>query len=435
MRNPKRRLTSRNAASRQERQPRTLSWACGSLSHIPTGPPGGPGWRNAPAGEWSVRFSMRNSKRRLTSKTREPPTKTRPNPLGKAKAGSLFHRQSHGQDHSPPGQARVHGPLSYRASKTFPDFTKSLHSRPASTHGPLSYRASKNARTIFLQGKQARTRPRPPRRAHADAATAAGQRVYYWAKERKKEARRERESKKNQKQKNQTNHIRLRPKPPFYLVPTHAPEDHEPMPSTAPRQAHAPCLPCKTTRRLGPRPLGPSSYRAGKRTQSSPSRLSSRASKDAQTPLLQGKQDPSQDPPPGQARPVPRPSSRASKDIHTILLQGKQELGFDFHQVPSLPSYRASKDARAILLQGKQAPRGQLPARALPPAATMPSSWPPPRPSPGLLALEETWVPPPHGKSAQGQRARRALPEKRKKRKKKKKKKRKRKKHSNKTEW
>jgi hypothetical protein len=50
----------------------------------------------------------------------------------------------------------------------------------------------------------------------------------------------------------------------------------------------------------------------------------------------------------------------------------------------------------------------------------MPSSWPPPRPSPGLLALEETWVPPPHGKSAQGQRAHRALPEKKKKKKEKK---------------
>ena len=120
------------------------------------------------------------------------------------------------------------------------------------------------------------------------------------------------------------------------------------MPSTTPRQAHTPCLPWKTTRR---RPGGSGQDPPpGQARTLGPS--SSRASKDAQTPLLQGKQDPS-----------PNPSSRASKDTHTILLQGKQELDFDF-QVPSLPSYRASKDARTILLQGNQAPRGQLPARA-----------------------------------------------------------------------
>ena len=137
------------------------------------------------------------------------------------------------------------------------------------------------------------------------------------------------------------------------------------------------------------RTLGPPSSRASKNLANKttwPPRFSSRASKDARTTFLPGKQELShQDSPPGQARAHGPSSSRASKNRaeHStqILLQGKQ--GRIDHLPPgqartlgplssrasktrtlnSPPgqarmhrpsSSRASKDARAIFLQGKQ---------------------------------------------------------------------------------
>ena len=136
--------------------------------------------------------------------------------------------------------------------------------------------------------------------------------------------------------------------------------------------------------------------------------LSSRAgktiSKTSKSLLLPGKQGRSGHPLPGQARTsqtpfLPAPSSyRATKSPIR-----------DSHQVPSPPLLQGKQGTRAMLVQGNQAPQwAKRPPRALPPA-TRCLAFPPPRPSPGLLALEETWVPPPHGKSAQGQQAARAL--------------------------
>ena len=166
-----------NAASRQERQPRTLSWACGSLSHT----------HRAPRWARLAKCPYRGVVGRFSHAKSEETTHEQ-DPRAPGQNAPQAPRESKGRLPLPQAEPRP-GPLSSRASKgaraTFlqgkqdiPRFhPKSLHSWPASTHGPLYSRASKNARTIFLQGKQARTRPRPPRRAHADAATAAGQRV------------------------------------------------------------------------------------------------------------------------------------------------------------------------------------------------------------------------------------------------------------------
>ncbi len=76
VRNPKRRLTSRLCELPREgsRAPTVVlcsAWRP-SLSHIPTGPTGRPGWRNL-SGRWVfAQISMGNPKGRLTS---EPPTK------------------------------------------------------------------------------------------------------------------------------------------------------------------------------------------------------------------------------------------------------------------------------------------------------------------------------------------------------------------------
>ena len=136
-------------------------------------------------------------------------------------------------------------------------------------------------------------------------------------------------------------------------------------------------------------------------------------------PLLPGKQRHSGHLPPGRARPRSQTSSRASKTSHSRPSSRASK------NLTQEPSSRASRNARSIFLPGKQelrprissrgsknlVPRTSPPGQASTPRARrrrrheMPLL-PPPRPSPGLLALEESWVPPPHGKHAQGEQVR-----------------------------
>ena len=218
-------------------------------------------------------------------------------------------------------------------------------------HGPSSYRASKQERGRALLGVPTPTPPRQPAKEYT-----IGQ---------KKERKRQEEKgkvKRTKSRKIKSNQPHSPPTKTTFLPRSYPrsgrPRAHavdgpkagtRPLPALQDDQAAR----AKTTRTLFlqgrqepslHRPVSPPGQARTHRP------LCYRASKTRPKTLLQGKQDPS-----------PKPSSRASKDIHTILLQGKQELGFDFHQVPSLPSYRASKDARAILLQGKQGRSGHSP--------------------------------------------------------------------------
>jgi hypothetical protein len=111
----------------------------------------------------------------------------------------------------------------------------------------------------------------------------------------------------------------------------------------------------------------------------------------------------SKNPPTWSVCPAPRLSSRASKTSRLgflALLQGRQ--GRTGHLPPGQarrlhldcwPSSRASKRIRPSHLQGKQEARPRASAHARTPFAFLPAD----SPSPGLLALEETWVPPPRG--------------------------------------
>jgi hypothetical protein len=105
-----------NAASRQERQPRTLSWACGSLSHT----------HRAPRWARLAKCPYRGVVGRFSHAKSEETT--------------------HEQDPRAPGQNAPQAPRESKGRLPLPQ----AEPRP----GPLSSRASKGARATFLQGKQ-----------------------------------------------------------------------------------------------------------------------------------------------------------------------------------------------------------------------------------------------------------------------------------------